>query len=86
MHTDPTGTKDVELPANTRIYMIASAPHGPGPFPPVSNRGGGMVGRAVLNPLDYRPIVRALFRALDRGCPGAAPPPSAIRRSRMAPS
>ena len=41
--------------------MIASAPHGPGPFPPASNVGGGMVGRAPLNPLDYRPSVRALF-------------------------
>jgi hypothetical protein len=78
VHIDPTGTKDAELPANTRIYMIASAPHGPGPFPPASNIGGGMVGRAVLNPLDYRPAVRALFRALDRWvADDAAPPPSA---------
>jgi hypothetical protein len=78
VHIDPTGTKDAELPANTRIYMIASAPHGPGPFPPASNTGGGMVGRAVLNPLDYRPAVRALFRALDRWvAEDAAPPPSA---------
>ncbi len=66
VHTDPTGTKDAELPPTTRVYMIASAPHGPGPFPPASNTGGGMVGRAALNPLDYRPAVRALFRALDR--------------------
>jgi hypothetical protein len=78
VHIDPTGTKDAELPANTRIYTIASAPHGPGPFPPASNTGGGMVGRAVLNPLDYRPAVRALFRALDRWvAEDAAPPPSA---------
>ena len=78
VHIDPTGTKDAELPANTRIYMIASAPHGPGPFPPASNTGGGMVGRAALNPLDYRPAVRALFRALDRWvAEDAAPPPSA---------
>ena len=78
VHTDPTGTRDAELPATTRVYMIASAPHGPGPFPPESNRGGGMVGRAALNPLDYRPAVRALFRALDRWVvEDAAPPPSA---------
>jgi hypothetical protein len=78
VHIDPTGTRDAELPANTRIYMIASAPHGPGPFPPASNTGGGMVGRAVLNPLDYRPAVRALFQALDRWiADDAAPPPSA---------
>jgi hypothetical protein len=37
-----------------------------------------MVGRAVLNPLDYRPAVRALFRALDRWIDeDATPPPSA---------
>ena len=58
--------------------MIASAPHGPGPFPPASNVGGGMVGRAVLNPLNYSPAVRALFRALDRWVvDDVAPPPSA---------
>jgi Alpha/beta hydrolase domain len=78
VHTDPTGTKDAELPPNTRIYMIASAPHGPGPFPPASNVGGGMVGRAALNPLNYSPAVRALFRALDRWIvDDLAPPPSA---------
>ena len=79
VHTDPTGTKDADLPANTRIYMIASAPHGPGPFPPMSNVGGGMTGRAVLNPLNYSPAVRALFRALDRWITDdVAPPSSAI--------
>jgi len=81
VHTDPTGTKDADLPANTRVYMIASAPHGPGPFPPASNRGGGMVGRAPLNPLNYSPAVRALFRALDRWVAAdVAPPPSAYPR------
>jgi hypothetical protein len=81
VHTDPTGTADAELPSNTRVYMIASAPHGPGPFPPKSNVGGGMVGRAALNPLNYSPVVRALFRALDRWVvEGVAPPPSAYPR------
>ena len=81
VHTDPTGTKDAELPANTRVYMIASAPHGPGPFPPASNRGGGMVGRAVLNPLNYSSATRALFRALDRWvAEDVEPPPSAYPR------
>src|SRR5437870_11174725 len=81
VHTDPTGTRDADLPANTRIYTIASAPHGPGPFPPASNRGGGMVGRAALNPLNYSPAVRALFRALDRwAVDDTMPPPSAYPR------
>lgn len=78
VHTDPTGTRDADLPATTRVYMIASAPHGPGPFPPASNVGGGMIGRAALNPLNYSPAVRALFRALDRWVvEDAAPPASA---------
>ena len=77
VHTDPTGTADAELPSVTRVYMIASAPHGPGQFPPDSNVGGGMVGRAALNPLNYSPAVRALFRALDRWVgEDVAPPPS----------
>jgi hypothetical protein len=81
VHTDPTGTRDAELPPSTRVYMIASAPHGPGPFPPKSNVGGGMVGRAALNPLNYSPAVRALFYALDRWvAEGVAPPPSAYPR------
>ena len=82
VHTDPTGTKDADLPANTRVYMIASAPHGPGPFPPASNVGGGMVGRARSTRSTTRPAVRALFRALDRWvADDVAPPPSAYPRS-----
>jgi len=81
VHTDPTGTRDADIPPTTRIYMMASAPHGPGPFPPASNRGGGMVGRAALNPLNYSPAVRALFRALDRwAVDDTMPPPSAYPR------
>src|SRR5581483_6542174 len=77
VHTDPTGTKDADIPPTTRVYMIASAPHGPGPFPPASNVGGGMVGRAPLNPLNYAFATRALFRALDRWVvDDVAPPPS----------
>src|SRR5262245_3075065 len=81
VHTDPTGTKDAELPPNTRVYMIASAPHITGPFPPTSTTGGGMVGRAALNPLNYSSTVRALFRALDRWvAEDVQPPPSAYPR------
>jgi len=81
VHTDASGTHDADLPATTRVYTIASAPHGPGPFPPASNRGGGQVGRAALNPLNYSAAVRALFRALDRWVvDDVAPPPSAYPR------
>ncbi len=81
VHTNATGTADAELPESTRVYMIASAPHGPGPFPPAGNVGGGMVGRAALNPLNYSSAVRALFRALDRwASENVLPPPSAYPR------
>jgi hypothetical protein len=81
VHTDPTGTSDAPLPANTRIYMVASAPHITGPFPPISNAGGGTTGRAALNPLNYSAVVRALFRALDRWVTDdVTPPPSAYPR------
>src|SRR5262249_4455577 len=81
VHTDPAGSADAPLPPNTRVYTIASAPHGPGPFPPAGNIGGGMVGRAALNPLNYSPAVRALMRALDRWVvDDAAPPDSAYPR------
>jgi hypothetical protein len=41
----------------------------------MSNVGGGMTGRAPLNPLNYSPAVRALFRALDRWIVDDVPPP-----------
>ena len=38
VHTDVSGTRDVEPPATSRIYQIASAPHIVGPFPPAPSR------------------------------------------------
>lgn len=76
VHTDPTGTRDADLPPTTRIYMIASAPHGPGPFPPASKKSGDLVGTAALNPLDYRAVIRALFSAMDRWVVQDVQPPA----------
>ncbi len=81
VHTDPAGTKDAELPPSTRVYLMSSAPHGPGPFPPESKVSGDLRGQARLNPLDYRPVIRALFHALDRwAIEGVEPPPSRYPR------
>ncbi|MFN8061150.1 MAG: alpha/beta hydrolase domain-containing protein [Vicinamibacterales bacterium] len=81
VHTDPTGTRDADVPANVRIYMVSSAPHIIGPFPPESNAAGDLVGQAALNPLDYRGVIRALFKALDEWVvEGAEPPPSRYPR------
>jgi hypothetical protein len=75
IHTDVRGERDAELPPNTRIYLVSGAPHIIGPFPPVSKRSGTLVGQAVQNPLDYHPVVRALFHAMDRWVTEDAPPP-----------
>jgi hypothetical protein len=77
VHTDVTGTRDVPPPPTSRIYMIASAPHIVGPFPPAPYADPDFVGQADMNPLVYTPVIRALFRALDAWvATGLEPPPS----------
>ncbi len=77
VHTDVTGTRDVPPPATSRIYMVASAPHIVGPFPPAPFADRDFVGQADMNPLVYTPVLRAVFRALDRWIvDGVEPPPS----------
>ncbi len=77
VHTDVTGTRDIPPPATSRIYFIASAPHIVGAFPPAPYADLDFVGRADMNPLVYTPVIRALFRALDRWvAEGVAPPAS----------
>jgi len=61
IHTDPAGQRDIEPPANTRIYAVASGPHFAGPFPPAPVNGTA----APLNPLNRVQILRALLRAMD---------------------
>ncbi|MEO8129709.1 MAG: alpha/beta hydrolase domain-containing protein, partial [Bryobacteraceae bacterium] len=75
IHTDPEGKRDIELPSGTRIYVIASGPHYPGPFPPVVKRSDDLAGQAPLNPIDRSPVVRALFQAMDRWVTEDTPPP-----------
>jgi hypothetical protein len=77
VHTDVTGTRDVPPPPTSRIYVVASAPHIVGPFPPAPYADPDFVGQADMNPLVYTPVVRALFRALDAWVTaGTEPPPS----------
>lgn len=77
VHTDVTGTRDVPPPETSRIYMLASAPHIVGPFPPAPFGDKNFVGQADMNPLAYTPAIRALFKALDEWvADGVAPPPS----------
>ena len=77
VHTDVTGTRDVAPPDTSRIYMVASAPHIVGAFPPGPFGDKDFVGQAAMNPLVYGPVLRAVFRALDAWvADGTAPPPS----------
>jgi Alpha/beta hydrolase domain len=66
VHTDVNGTRDVPPPATSRIYFIASAPHIVGAFPPAPYGDADFIGRADMNTLVYTPVIRALFRAMDR--------------------
>jgi len=73
IHTDPAGQRDIEPPATSRIYSVASGPHFPGP--PVKPPGAAAPG----NPLDRSPVVRALLKDLDDWVvDGKTPPPSRI--------
>ncbi len=76
-HTDVNGTADVPPPQTSRIYFIASAPHIVGAFPPAPYQDPDFTGRADMNTLVYTPVIRALFRSLDRWVvDGTMPPPS----------
>ena len=76
IHTDVTGTRDIAPPPTSRIYFIASAPHIVGAFPPAPYADRDFVGRADMNTLVYTPVIRALFRALDRWIAEGVEPPA----------
>jgi hypothetical protein len=81
MHTDPTGARDVALPDTSRVYLIASAQHGPGSLPPAEGGATGNDGLHAANPNDFRPAIRALVHALDRWvAEDVEPPPSRCPR------
>jgi hypothetical protein len=72
LHTDVTGSADVPLDPNARLYFIAGAQHGNWRFPeraPFQNCG---------NPLDHRPPMRALLLALDAWASAGRGPPDSI--------
>ncbi|MCW5746051.1 MAG: hypothetical protein KIT36_07625 [Alphaproteobacteria bacterium] len=75
LHTDPLGTRDVALPDNSRVYMIAGTQHG-GRAGATADPGPNVNPRNPHNPM---PAVRALLVALeDWVVSGAPPPPSRV--------
>ena len=81
IHTDPAGTRDVEPPAEERIYVIAGHQHGPGlallgNVTPIGARGANS-----FNMVDGSTVDRAFLINLDRWVSdGIEPPPSAFPR------
>ena len=71
LHTDPAGTRDLELPATVRGYLLAGTQHaGKAGMP--RDRGPCANPR---NPHDPMPAVRALLVALEEWVSGGTPPP-----------
>jgi hypothetical protein len=68
LYTD-TRAKDVAFPANVRTYLFASTQHTPAA---ALDRG---TCQQMLNPLDYRPSMRALLVALDEWITTGREPP-----------
>jgi len=81
IHTDPSGARDVEPPAEERIYMIAGHQHGAGL--PILNDATpiGARGANTFNMVDGVTALRAFLINLDRWVSeGIEPPPSAFPR------
>ena len=85
VHTRVDGSADFPLPDSTRLYVVAGAQHGPGPWPPVKADL-----EQLANPLNYRWVTRAVLLALDRWVLGQGePPPSRypkLERNELTPS
>jgi hypothetical protein len=81
VHTNMSGTRDVEPPPEVRVYLFAGTQHGPGMLPPTDTAPSGARGANVFNVVDYSPLLRAALVNLDVWVSdGQAPPPSAIPR------
>ncbi len=72
LHTDPLGTRDVDLPANSRVYMVAGTQHG-GRAGATTDAGPN---RNPRNPHNPMPAIRALFVALDDWVVSGREPPA----------
>ncbi len=73
VHTDPLGTRDVEIPPNVRVYAFGGTQHGPASDPP-----GRGIAENLNNPGDYRPFLRALLLALDAWVRDGKEPPASV--------
>ncbi len=76
VHTSPDGARDLQLPANERVYFLAGSQHGPAAFPPSASNG-----QQKNNPTDYWWTMRALLVAMEEWVrDGTTPPESRYPR------
>ncbi len=71
IHTDPTGTRDLALPAHVRAYTFAGTQHGAARFPPTKPTHA----QQLPNPNDFWWPMRALLPALHAWVTANTPPP-----------
>src|SRR5207245_976760 len=75
LHTDPIGTRDLEIPPTVRLYLMAGTQHG-GQARMDATPGNALYPR---NPHSPAPALRALLVALDQWVTaGIAPPDSRV--------
>lgn len=82
LHTDISGTHDVEPPEEMAIYYLAGAQHTRGALPlTTTNLLDGSRGTNPFNVVDFAPLLRAALVNLDHWVTeGVAPPPSVFPR------
>ncbi len=88
-HTTVDGTRDLELPDNVRMYLLAGTQHIVAPFPPIrtppvsgaANPAARSGGQQLNNPTPQNNVMRALLRAWHEwAAAGTLPPPSQYPR------
>jgi hypothetical protein len=73
IHVTADGKHDAPISPDTRIYFIAGAQHTPGSLP-LAKRGT----LNDLNPVDHRPVQRALLADLEAWVKDAVAPPASL--------
>ena len=71
IHTTPDAQRDLILPENVRVYLLAGTQHGPAAFPPAA----ASTGQLQNNPHNYWWPMRALLTAMTEWVRDDIPPP-----------
>ena len=84
-HTTVRGDRDLTLPDNVRMYVLAGAQHIVGPFPPArapstrasepASANARSDGQELSNPVPHDNVMRALLRAWHAWAADGTPPP-----------